>query len=311
MTEFEERILMEKPGLPGACGIKILQVNLGYLCNMACRHCHFEAGPMRTEIMDDDTVELVIGVLRNTTIGTLDLTGGAPELNPNFRHLVREARQLDKHVIIRSNLTIFFENGMEDLPEFYCEQGVEVIASLPYYNEANVDRVRGGGTFKKSIESLRKLNSLGYGKEDGLALHLVYNPPGAFLPASQKELEDHYRRELHSSFGILFKRLYVFTNMPIGRFREFLIRKNILEQYMAKLKATFNASTLDGLMCRYLISVGWDGRLYDCDFNQALGLTVGKRYPSHIRDFDYDVLSGREIVFGNHCFACTAGQGST
>jgi radical SAM/Cys-rich protein len=311
MTGFEERVLGAYPELPRAREIRTLQVNTGYRCNMSCKHCHIDAGPARTEAMDGATIETLIGVLRDSATGVLDLTGGAPELNPPFRYLVREARKLDKHVIVRSNLTIFFEEGMHDLPEFYREHGVEVIASMPHYAEGNVDRVRGGGTFRKSIDALRRLNSLGYGEKDGLLLHLVYNPPGAFLPPLQKELEEQYRRELHSSWGIFFNRLYVFTNMPIGRFREFLIRKDIFEQYMTKLRAAFNASTLEGIMCRYLISVGWDGRLYDCDFNQILGITLSKNYPSRLADFDHEVLAGREIVFGDHCFACTAGQGST
>jgi radical SAM/Cys-rich protein len=226
--------------------------------------------------------------------------------------LVAEARRLEKRVIARSNLTIFFEEGMEDLPEFYAEHGVEVVASLPYYMESGVDRVRGEGTFRKSIEALRKLNSLGFGADEGgMLLNLVYNPPGAFLPPAQETLEGEYKRELGEKFGISFSRLFTFTNMHIGRFREFLAASGYLKPYTDKLVSAFNPATLDGLMCRHLLSVGWDGSLYDCDFNLVLGLKVAEGCPENIGDFDLPKLSSRRIAVGDHCFGCTAGQGST
>jgi radical SAM/Cys-rich protein len=308
---FEEKVL-ETHGVPlTATRIDVLQVNLGYRCNMTCKHCHVEAGPYRNEMMDADTIDDVISALGGSDIPALDLTGGAPELNPGFRELVLRARDLGRRVMARTNLTIFFEEGMEDLPEFYAQNGVELVASLPYYIESGVDRVRGGGAFKKSIESLQRLNSLGYGTDGGRTLDLVYNPPGAFLPPAQETLEAEYKRELQKNFGVSFTSLFTFTNMPIGRFRDFLKLTGNLEKYMDKLAGAFNPATLDGLMCRHLLSVGWDGRLYDCDFNLVLGLPLDENCPSHIRDFDYDRLSGRKITVGDHCFGCTAGQGST
>jgi radical SAM/Cys-rich protein len=295
-----------------ADNIRILQVNLGYTCNMGCKHCHISAGPERKEVMSADTIEAVLDVLRENNIKILDITGGAPELNPDFRNLIREARGLGNHVIVRSNLTIFFENGKEDLPDFYRENRVEVIASLPYYNELQVDKMRGSGTFQKSIKALQQLNSLGYGGEsEELKLDLVYNPLGAFLPSSQSTLGEDYKKQLSKNFNITFNHLYTFTNMPIGRFRDFLFRTNNFDKYMEKLKGAFNPKTLEKLMCKHLINVGWDGTLYDCDFNQVLGLPVHREYPQKISDFKYSVLSGRTTETDEHCFACTAGQGST
>ena len=311
LTDFDEKILKVRPAPLMADGISIMQLNLGYMCNMTCKHCHIEAGPSRLEIMGREIIDKALEVVRKCDIETLDLTGGAPELNPFFRFIVEEAKALNRRVIVRSNLTVFFEDGFEDLPEFYSKQRVEVIASLPHYTEEGVNRVRGGGTFQKSIEALRKLNDFGYGQNDERRIHLVYNPAGAFLPFSQSELEEQYKRELQANFGIVFDRLYTFANMPIGRFREYLIRSGNFEKYMKAVKCAFNPCTLDGLMCRCLISVRWDGSLYDCDFNQMLGLTVDEGCPQHIKDFDYALLAGRKIVTDNHCFVCTAGQGST
>lgn len=311
-SNFQEKVLAARGGPLAAEGIEVLQVNLGFRCNMACKHCHVEAGPARGELMGEETAERVISVLAHSDIPALDLTGGAPELNPQFRMLVAEARRLEKRVIARSNLTIFFEEGMEDLPEFYAEHGVEVVASLPYYMESGVDRVRGEGTFRKSIEALRKLNSLGFGADEGgMLLNLVYNPPGAFLPPAQETLEGEYKRELGEKFGISFSRLFTFTNMHIGRFRAFLAASGNLKTYTDKLVAAFNPATLDGLMCRHLLSVGWDGSLYDCDFNLVLDLKVAEGCPENIGDFDLRRLSSRRIAVGDHCFGCTAGQGST
>ncbi len=309
---FRGKVIAEMGEALRASGIEVLQVNLGFQCNMSCKHCHVEAGATRKEMMSRETARDVISVLASCDIPTLDLTGGAPELNPHFRWLVAEAGGLGKRVIVRSNLTIFFEEGMDDLPEFYAENGVEVIASMPYYIESGVDRVRGEGTFRKSLDSLRKLNSLGFGTEEGgKILNLVHNPPGAFLPPRQEILEAEYKSELNKNFDISFNKLFTFSNMPIGRFREFLRSSGNLDSYMLKLRDSFNPATLDGLMCRHLISVAWDGALYDCDFNLVLGLTLDENRPTDIGAFDYSSLSRRRIAVGDHCFGCTAGQGST
>ncbi len=292
--------------------IKILQVNVGYMCNMTCKHCHVSGGAGRQEVMSRENVEAVLKVLEATDINTLDITGGAPEMNPHFSYLVREANRIGKHVMVRTNLTIFFKEGMEYLPEFYRDNGVEIIASLPFYLESDVDRVRGKGSFHKCTEALRKLNSLGYGA-DGAAgkLHLVYNPSGAFMSPPHETLEDDYKRELRGKFGITFDSLFTFLNMPVGRFRDYLLRSGNFEKYMEKLICAFNAETLEGLMCRHLINVGWDGTLYDCDFNQVLGLGVHACRNQHITDFDCQELSKRTINVGEHCYGCTAGRGST
>ncbi|HTR44274.1 MAG TPA: arsenosugar biosynthesis radical SAM (seleno)protein ArsS [Thermodesulfovibrionales bacterium] len=313
MNTFGERVLAAQSKPLTACGLKTLQLNLGYRCTMACKHCHVSAGPDRKESMDRETAEMAVSVLKAHDIDTLDLTGGAPELNPSFRRLVRQAKSTGKKIIVRTNLTVFFERGMEDLPEFYRDHDVDIIASLPHYTAASVDRVRGEGAFGKSIASLRRLNDLGYGGGgDARQLHLVYNPPGAFLPPSQAALEEQYRGELLSAFDIVFDRLYAFANMPLGRFGDFLLRTHTYEHYMAMMEKAFNPGTLDHLMCRSLLSVGWDGTLYDCDFNQVRGLTAdtGAALP-HLSRFDYDTLSTRRIVTGGHCFVCAAGQGST
>ncbi len=310
IRKFSETILSHGP--LKALESKILQVNLGYRCNMACKHCHVSGGPARNEIMDRDTAERVLQVLLKNPFETLDLTGGAPELNPSFRWIVEEARKAGRHVLVRTNLTIFYEQGMEDLPEFYRDHGVELIASLPYYLEDSVDRVRGSGAYQKSVNALKRLNALGYGRDaSGLVISLVYNPPGLFVAPGQCALEAEYKKELGGRFGIVFNRLYTFTNMPIGRFRDFLIRTNNLEKYLQKLADAFNPATLEGIMCRYMVNVGWDGKLYDCDFNQVMGLPTGPGAPPHINEFDYQALAGRSIAVGDHCYGCTAGQGSS
>ncbi len=314
--KFVDKVAALGRGTLRAGYIDVLQVNLGYKCNMLCKHCHVMAGPIRTEMMDRENIDAVIRVLEenleDNQINVLDLTGGAPELNPGFQYLVESAGALGKHVVVRSNLTIFFEKGMENLPDLYRDNRVEIIASLPYYMEENVNRVRGAGTFDKSIQALRMLNSLGYAHEStGLKLNLVYNPPGAFLPPQQDLLEAEYKRELQSKFGISFNSLYTFTNMPIGRFKDFLMRTGNAGQYLNKLASSFNPDTLEGVMCRFIVSVAWDGKLFDCDFNQVIGLSVADEYPQHIRDFNYLSLSQRQIAVGEHCYGCTAGQGST
>jgi radical SAM/Cys-rich protein len=294
--------------------LETLQVNLGYRCNQTCVHCHVNAGPNRIEMMDGATVDLVLEVLRARRLATVDITGGAPELNPHFRRLVADAHDLGMRVIDRCNLTIMFEPGQEDLAEFLAAQRVEVVASLPCYTAENVDRQRGTGVFEKSISALRHLNGLGYGQPDsGLALHLVYNPQGPFLPPNQEKLEADYKRELYTHFGIVFNQLFALANMPIQRFGSTLISKGQFADYMRLLKENFSAANLDGLMCRSLVSVDWQGYLHDCDFNQMLGLPLrlGALPRAHLRDLLSAELAGQPIVVADHCYGCTAGQGSS
>lgn len=310
--KFEEKTKETLGGPLTAGDLQSLQVNVGYRCNMACRHCHLAAGPNRSEVMTKDTIDQVLTVLKKYDIRMLDITGGAPELNPHFTYFVTEAKKRGCHIVARSNLTVFFEKGYERLPEFYCEHDIEITASLPYYLNSSVDRVRGGGTFEKSIKAIRLLNSLGYGDGSGLRkLNLVYNPSGTFLAPSQQCLEEEYRLQLGTHHNISFDRLFVFSNMPVGRFKDHLEETGSLEKYLKTLEKAYNPSALDGLMCRHLISVGWDGALYDCDFNQALGLHMYDPCPQQIRDFDIECLAGRYIHAGDHCYGCTAGQGST
>jgi len=310
--EFGNKIVYIQGRPLTADGIDILQVNLGYRCNMSCMHCHIGAGSNRAEAMERHNIERVLGLLKEGNIGVLDITGGAPELNPHLRYLVREARKKGSRVAVRTNLTVFFENGMEDLPEFYADNSVEVIASLPYYTEARVERVRGKGSFQKSIKALQRLNNLGYGYGSSeKRLNLVHNPVETVLAPAQERVEEQYRRELGSTFGIFFDRLYTFTNMPIGRFKEHLVRTNSLDAYREKLASAFNPQTLPGLMCRHLVNVRWDGMFFDCDFNQILGRSLDGGCPQHIRDFDISRLAGRTINVGEHCYGCTAAQGST
>ena len=311
MTSFKEKLVEIGRWPLRACGIETLQVNMGKLCNQTCRHCHVGAGPTRTEIMSAKTVALVVDVIRRHDIPNLDLTGGAPELNPNFDALVRQARALGRRVTVRSNLTVFGIGGKEYLPEFLRDHEVEVTASLPCYLEQNVDGQRGPGVYARSIQGLRNLNRLGYGKTGtGLKLNLVYNPLGPSLPPPQMQLEDAYRQQLGDRFGIVFNQLYTITNMPINRFLEALTRDHEHNRYLALLMENFNPATVDNLMCRTLVSVGWDGVLYDCDFNQMLNMTIGAGALSHLRSFDAPALATREIRTGRHCFGCTAGSGS-
>ena len=294
-----------------AAGIEVLQINVGKLCNQTCSHCHVDAGPDRREIMSRETAEAVILSLTATDIPTLDITGGAPEMNPNFRWLVQEARALGRHVIDRCNLTILVAPGFECLPEFLAEHRVEIVASLPCYLEENCDRQRGDGVFRRSIEAIWRLNELGYGLPNSpLQLTLVYNPVGPSLPPSQAELESDYRRELGARYGVQFSRLYTITNMPISRFLDDLLRSGRFDEYMQKLVDAFNPTAVDGVMCRTMISVDWQGRLYDCDFNQMLGLPVTSTSPQHIRDFNLKSLAARLVRTGRHCYGCTAGSGS-
>ncbi len=301
-------------GLPPirSTAIEVLQINVGKLCNQTCTHCHVDAGPDRRESMSRETAVAIIDVLERTEIATLDITGGAPEMNPNFRWLVEQARRLRRRVIDRCNLTILTANGFKDLPEFLAENEVEVVASLPCYLEENCDSQRGDGVFKRSIEALRRLNELGYGQPGSRrTLTLVYNPVGPSLPPAQHQLEAAYRRELKSRYEIVFSNLHTITNLPISRFLDDLLNSGQLEKYLQKLIDSFNPLTVDAVMCRTMVSVDWQGNLYDCDFNQMLGMGLKQGLPQHIRDFDPNMLRERTIQTGRHCFGCTAGAGSS
>jgi radical SAM/Cys-rich protein len=291
-----------------------LQVNVGYVCNQTCLHCHVNAGPKRTELMSRETVDQVIAYLAASGASTLDITGGAPELNPHFRHLVTSARARGARVVDRCNLTILFEPGHEDLAQFLAAQQVGIVASLPCYTPELVDRQRGEGVYEKSIAAIRKLNALGYGREgSGLAIDLVYNPQGASLPPAQERLEADYKRILGEQFGIAFNRLYTIANMPIQRFGSTLVSKGQFNAYMQLLRGAHRDENLEGVMCRSLVSIDWRGYLYDCDFNQMLGLpiVVAGRARPHLRDVIGRDLSGSPIVVRDHCYGCTAGQGSS
>jgi radical SAM/Cys-rich protein len=295
-----------------ATGISVFQINVGKLCNQTCRHCHVEAGPDRKERMTRETAELCMAALEKTSIPTVDITGGAPELNANFRYLVERSRELGRHVMDRSNLTVLLLPSQAGLAEFLAQHQVEIIASLPYFLEQQTDAQRGLGVFSKSIEAIRMLNALGYGTPgSGLTLNFVFNPAGAFLPPAQHAIEADFRRELRRRYGIEFNSLYALANVPIGRFRDFLDASGNYEPYMQRLVQAYNPVAAAGVMCRYTLSIGWDGTLYDCDFNQMLGLETNHGAPAHIRDFSVEMLNRRQIVTGQHCYACTAGGGSS
>jgi len=292
---------------------EILQVNVGKLCNLTCVHCHVNAGPRRKEIMTRQTIDRILDWFGKAGIPTIDLTGGAPEMIPHFRYFIEQVPP-DRHIIDRCNLTILLEHGYEDLAAFLAKHKVEIIASMPCYSPENVNAQRGDGVFEGSIAALQLLNSLGYGIDPDLSLHLVYNPVGEFLPPSQAELEADYKKELKTHFGIIFNKLYTLANLPIGRFATYLRHNTRLDEYMALLIEAFNPATIDGLMCRNTISVGWRGEVYDCDFNQQLGMQwAGNPDQSglFLWDIDPDLLEGREIMTGDHCFGCTAGAGSS
>jgi radical SAM/Cys-rich protein len=315
MNRFSDRLAEEGLRLRRARP-EILQVNVGKLCNLTCMHCHVNAGPKRKEIMAHETVDRIINWFAKTEIPTVDLTGGAPEMVPDFRYFVERVKELQssRHVIDRCNLTILLKSGYQDLGEFLATNKVEIIASMPCYSAENVNEQRGEGVFDDSIAALRLLNSLGYGIDPELPLHLVYNPVGAFLPPAQDDLEVDYKRELQKHFGIVFNKLYALTNLPIGRFASYLRHNGKLEEYMELLIHVFNPATVSGLMCRNTISVGWRGEVYDCDFNQQLGMqwsSNGRSKPLFLWDIDPDSLEDREIMIGDHCFGCTAGAGSS
>lgn len=294
-------------------GIEIFQINVGYMCNMTCKHCHVDAGPDRDEIMSRDTLEYCLAALRDSDIDTVDLTGGAPEMNPHFKWFVEEVAKLGKHIIVRSNLTILTTTPeYQALVQFFAEHGVAVTCSLPFYSKSRTDRQRGKGTYEKSVKALRKLNKIGYGKEEtGLELNLVYNPAGAFLPGSQAQMEQDFKRELKRKHDIVFNNLFTITNLPISRYLNFLLMSGNLDEYMKKLVTSFNPTAAEGVMCRNTISVGWDGSLYDCDFNQMLEMKTNSGAPSHIKDWDEAALNEREIRINQHCYGCTAGAGSS
>jgi len=314
ISAFDARLGAAGCGELRAERLTTLQINVGKLCNQVCRHCHVDAGPHRiAEQMSRETSELVVDVLRrHPQLETLDITGGAPELNANFRMLVRAAFELRRAIIDRCNLTVLFVEGQQDLAAFLAEHRVRIVASLPCYLEQNVDKQRGGGVYAQSIAALKLLNSLGYGASgSGLELDLVYNPLGPSLPPPQDALERDYKRELYARHGVVFNRLLTITNMPISRFRQDLQQSGRLGAYLDLLAENFNTAAVPGVMCRSLISVGWDGALYDCDFNQMLELPLAGSQRGHIRDFDFAALQQRRIRTADHCLGCTAGAGSS
>jgi radical SAM/Cys-rich protein len=323
LPSFEEKLAQHELDL-APLGVETLQVNVTRLCNQACHHCHVDASPKRTEQMSRATVDRCLEILAgNRAITKLDITGGAPELNPHFDYFVEAARSLGKHVMVRHNLTVTIDGNPQTgeskrhLPEFFARHQVEVVSSLPYFQEFFTDKQRGNGVFKKSVESLRLLNEQGYGKSNseeggaGLTLNLVYNPVGAFLPASQESLERQFKKELEAKFGVVFNSLFTITNMPINRFKKDLERLGAYEEYMTRLTQAFNPAAARGVMCRSLISVGYDGKLYDCDFNQMLDLNLSEESGGTVFDFDLDKLLKRKIIFGQHCYGCAAGVGSS
>jgi radical SAM/Cys-rich protein len=313
MQSFPERIHLQAGDFKRRA-VDVLQVNMGRYCNLACIHCHVESGPTRKEMMSRETVDAVLRFLAGTSIPTLDVTGGAPELHGDFDYLVESARNLGRHVMDRCNLTVIFEPGKEYLPEFFQRHQVELVCSLPCYSQENVDKQRGKGTFDSSIRALQRFNEVGYGQADsGLVLNLVYNPVGPHLPPAQNKLEEDYKRILREQFGIVFNHLFCLTNMPITRYATHLKLRNEYDRYVELLETNFNAATLDQVMCRNLISIGWEGLVYDCDFNQMLDLPLRDRAgnPLDIASLALDQVVNRPITVGNHCYACTAGCGSS
>ncbi|MEL6674017.1 MAG: arsenosugar biosynthesis radical SAM (seleno)protein ArsS [Bacteroidota bacterium] len=293
--------------------IDIFQINVGKMCNQVCKHCHVDAGPDRKEIMTRETMEYCLEALRNSSIKTVDLTGGAPEMNPHFRWFVEELSALGKHIIVRCNLTIIVANKKyHDLPAFFKQHKIEVVSSLPYFSAKRTDSQRGEGVFEKSIRALRMLNEVGYGKAgSGLTLNLVYNPSGAFLPDDQMALQSQFKHKLKDGYDIDFNELFAITNLPISRFLEYLVRSENYDDYMTELANAFNPTAAGNVMCRNTISISWDGYMYDCDFNQMLEMKVATPGKEHIKDWDVKALEGRDILLNQHCYGCTAGAGSS
>jgi len=310
-NDFDRRVAEAAGGPLRARTLSTFQVNIGLTCNLACRHCHVESSPKRPEQMDWPTAELVLDAASRAGAETIDITGGAPEMIPVFRRFVDEAIARRFHVMVRTNLTIMLEDGYTDMPRWFADRGVHLIASLPCYLESNVDKQRGSHVYVESVEVLRKLNAAGYGVDEDKPLDLVYNPVGPSLPPDASALEADYRRELADRFGIRFTRLITITNMPIGRFLHDLQRDGGAEAYMNKLRAAFNPATVAPLMCRHQVHVAWDGSLHDCDFNYGLGMGTHAEAAGHIRDFDPEAYARRRIATGEHCFGCTAGAGSS
>lgn len=311
---FRQRVKDQLSGDLTPSAIEILQINIGKLCNQTCAHCHVDAGPdKRVENMDRDTLEKCLDIIRATSsITTVDITGGAPEMNQHFRWFVAEVAALGKKVIDRCNLTIIQANKKyHDLPHFFKKHRVNIVSSLPYFSKSRTDNQRGDGVFEDSIKSLQQLNQVGYGKKDsGLQLDLVYNPSGAFLPASQESLQAEFKRQLKRKYDIEFNNLFAITNMPISRYMDYLIETGNYDEYMTKLVEAYNPATINGLMCRSTLSISWDGYIYDCDFNQMLDLKVNSSCV-HINEFDANTLQQRNIVLNQHCYGCTAGAGSS
>ena len=305
--------LREEGWLPlPATTIDVMQINLGKVCNMTCAHCHVDAGPDRKEIMSDKVLDRILDIFENSQVTTLDVTGGAPEMHPRFKEIMQRAALPDRQVIHRCNLTAIMTRRFWDIPEMLAGLGVDIFASLPCYTEGATDTQRGDGTFTKSIEAIRRLNKLGYGVEgSGLTLNLVHNPVGAQLPGDQTLLETSYKQHFKEHYDIVFNQLFAITNQPISRFLEYLVEEEQLDHYMTLLVNAFNASTIEGLMCRNMVSISWEGDLYDCDFNQMLDLKVSKKAPQNVFDWDFEKLESRAIVLGEHCYACTAGGGSS
>jgi len=292
--------------------IEILQINIGYRCNLECKHCHVEAGPLRSEMMSNAVMEQCLNVLKVHPIPTIDITGGSPEMHPDFPWLLQQCGALNRRLLVRTNGVILLEKGYESFIDFYARNRAEVVVSLPHMDSQMTNRQRGEGVFPKVIEAIQRLNTQGYGQPGtGLVLDLVHNPIGAYLPGSQASLESHYRQVLKEKYGISFNRLFCLTNMPMGRFLDYLRRTDNYEDYWAALVNAFNPAALRSVMCKTTLSVAWDGRLYDCDFNQMLGLPTNHGAPDHISAFDIDKLANRRIVVGNHCYGCTAGAGSS
>jgi radical SAM/Cys-rich protein len=292
--------------------LEVFQVNIGYMCNQTCKHCHVDAGPNRTEIMNRETMDLCLEKIREFDIKSIDITGGAPEMNPNFRYFIEELRKINtREIIVRSNLTIVLANPKyHDLPDFFKNNKLRVVSSLPFYHASKTDRQRGEGVFNKSIKALNMLNEVGYGKGD-LILDLVYNPSGAFLPGNQHEMEKDFKKALFEDHGIVFNKLLSLTNLPINRFLDYLVASGNYEEYMNKLIESFNTAAISGLMCRNTISVDYQGRVFDCDFNQMLGLAINTKNGDMLSDLNLKILNDRNIETGQHCYGCTAGAGSS
>ncbi len=313
LPTFSEKIKQSNQFPLRPSKIEILQINVGYMCNQVCAHCHVDAGPDRKEIMTIETMQQILEVLKTTKVTTLDLTGGAPEMNPNFRWFVEEASKIGvKDFIVRSNLTIILANKKyHDLPDFFAKHNIHVISSLPYYKKEKTDKQRGDGVFDKSIQALQMLNKVGYGNQNSnLKLDLVYNPSGAFLPTDQMALQHDFKKALKEDFNIDFNSLFAITNLPISRFLDYLINSDNYEEYMYALVEAYNPKAVENVMCRNTISVSWDGYLYDCDFNQMLGLKVAST-EKHISQFNEEKLNNRNIIVSQHCYGCTAGAGSS